>query len=282
MSIKNQIKEKLRKITIVEKIIYLLIIVFVMLNLLESFNTVKNLAEDNFIIKYFAFSPYVKELFYKPYSILSYSLLHADFIHLIFNLITLYFIGNLFLDFFNEKKFLIYYFFGSFFGGVFFMLVVNNIDYFSQTTTPLVGASASITAIIVGLATYMPNYKINFRFIGYVKLWIIAAIWVFLNLVYIRSGINSGGIVAHLGGAFIGFALSYFNLENKITKNIKIKKTKKSILKTVYKDAEGLSNYQKNRIQQNKIDALLDRISNSGYEVLTEEEKEFLNSVSKK
>lgn len=282
MNIKSQIKEKLRKITIIEKLIYLLIIVFVFENLIETFNTVKNSETTNFIVKYFSLSPNANELLSKPYTLLSFGFLHEGFLHFIFNLIILYYIGNLFLDFFNKKKLLTFYFLGSIFGGIFYLLAINYVGYFSQSKANLVGASASITAILVGLATYMPKYEMNFRFIGYVKLWIIAVIWVFLNFVYIRDGINSGGQVAHLGGAFIGFVMAYFNMEKKINFKMKIKTPKKTNLKTVYVDTKGLSNYQKNRVKQNKIDALLDKISNSGYEVLTEEEKEFLNSASKK
>jgi hypothetical protein len=142
------------------------------------------------------------------------------------------------------------------------------------------GASASISAILVGLATHIPNYKLNLRLIGPIKLWVLTAIFIFLSVFLIPNG-NAGGQLAHLGGAFIGFLL---------TKYFSVQKTKQTNLKTVYKSSDtlkmnddfGLSNHQKQKIRQRKIDSLLDKISKSGYESLTEKERLFLASESKK
>lgn len=278
----NEIKEKLQNTSIVDKYIYANVVVFVVALTINALKFLQS-GNSNFIVSYFALSVDSSEYLYKPYTFITYGFVHFGFIHLIFNLIALHYLGNLFIDFFSERKFIIYYLLGSVFGGVFFVLSYNFFPVFKDTNGVLVGASAAISAILVGLATYMPNYEINLRLIGYVKLWIITAIFIFLSVVLIPNG-NAGGQLAHLGGAFIGFVLTrYFYREQKQERKSKTR----SNLKTVYTSKEksedfGLSNHQKKIVQQRKIDTLLDKISKSGYESLTEKERSFLASASKK
>jgi membrane associated rhomboid family serine protease len=244
MSFLDQIKEKLKTSSVVDKLVYVLIAVFVIEKLIHTFSFFQNNAATNSIFQLFSLSANTTNIFSKFFTVITYSFLHAGFIHLIFNVIVLYYIGNLFLDYFNAKKLLIYFFLGSLFGGIFFILSYNYFDVFSNKNAYLVGASASITAIMVGLATYIPNYEMHFR--------------------------------------FIGFVLTRYIFNLNVASKKKQKKSNKNHLKTVYKKKdEGLSNHQKDRIIQNKIDALLDKISKSGYEALTDTEREFLDSVSK-
>ncbi len=277
----NEIKDKLQIASIVDKYIYINVAVFVATLSINTMNALQN-SKSNFIINYFTLSEKSSEYLYKPYTFITYGFLHLGFIHLLFNLIALYYLGNLFLNFFSKKKFVLYYILGSIFGGIFFVLSYNYFPVFKNSNAVLFGASAAISSILVGLATYMPNYEINIRLIGYVKLWIITAIFIVLSFVLIPNG-NAGGQFAHLGGAFIGFILTrYFNTNRTI-----VQKKKKSNLKTVYKATNksedfGISNYQKKVVQQRKIDALLDKISKSGYDSLTDNEREFLASASKK
>ncbi|MCF6350314.1 MAG: rhomboid family intramembrane serine protease [Flavobacteriaceae bacterium] len=278
MSLLNQIKEKIKTVNSIERLIYAIITVFIVQNLAGTFSFFQNKYVGNFIVDYFSLAVSSNFLI-KSYTLITYSFLHGGFIHLIFNLIMLYYIGNLFLDYFDKKKLLIYFFLGSIFGGLFFILSYNYFKVFENENAYLVGASASITAIMVGLAAYIPNYEMNFRFIGFVKLWILTVVWVFLSFILIPNG-NAGGQIAHLGGAFIGFVLTkYIFNENK--SKFTFNKVKQTNLKTVYKTTNFYSNYQKEKIKQRKIDRLLDKISKSGYEVLSDDEKSFLDSVSK-
>jgi membrane associated rhomboid family serine protease len=229
----------------------------------------------NFIIKYFGLYADLKVFSTHFYSLITYNFLHVRFFHLLFNLVVLYYIGNVFLSFFNEKQFHIYFLLGGIVGGLFFIIASNFL--FNASTNVLIGASASITAILVGLATKVPNYEINIRFIGYVKLWIIALIWIAISFVSIPSA-NSGGQIAHLGGAFFGFIYTYLT-----ERNLLPKWRKKNTLKTVYKKSDyGLSKHQKDRLHQQKVDYLLDKISKSGYNSLSKAEREFLARASKK
>lgn len=279
MIFSEYIKEKLNSASIVDKFIYINLFVFIIIITVNSFGYLQN-NTANFIIDYFALSVNSSNFIYKPYTFISYGFLHINFIHLLMNLIALYYIGNLFLEYFSSKKFITYYVLGSIFGGILFILSYYYFPVFKNTNGILIGASASISAILVGLTTHIPNYKLNLRFVGPIKLWVLTAIFIFLSIILIPNG-NAGGQLAHLGGAIIGFILTaYFNQP----------KTKQTNLKTVYKNTNnskktdnfGLSNHQKKQIQQRKIDNLLDKISKSGYDSLTEEERLFLASESEK
>ena len=118
----------------------------------------------------------------KPWTIITYGFLHEGLIHILFNLIILYYIGNLFLDYFNRKQFLVYYFLGVIFGGLVFMLSYNYFPALKTRETFLVGASAGVTSIIIGIASLIPNYALRFRFIGNIKLMYIAIILIAIDI----------------------------------------------------------------------------------------------------
>jgi uncharacterized membrane protein YraQ (UPF0718 family) len=130
---------------------------------------------------------------------------------------------------------------GTFFGGILYLLSQNYFPLFEGKTTYLVGASAGVSAIFVGVATYIPNYELKIRFIGYVKLWYLAAIWVGLDVLGL-IGTNAGGNFAHLGGALFGFLYVYKASNKEITildQLGNLFKRKEKPLKTVYKSKEN-------------------------------------------
>jgi hypothetical protein len=146
-----------------------------------------------------------------------------------------------------------------------------------------VGASAGISAIFIGIATYMPQYQIKIRFIGFVKFWHLAAIWLAFDVVGL-IGTNAGGSFSHLGGSLFGY-LYVQQASNKKT-NISTLfssffKRKEKPLKTVHKSAKRKQNIVKNSSQK-QIDVILDKISKSGYDTLTKTEKEFLFKQGKR
>jgi len=157
------------------------------------------------------------------------------------------------------------------------MLSYNLFPALKQTNSVLVGASAAVTAIFIGITTYMPHYEIKIRFIGFVKLWHLAAIWVGLDIIQIPVE-NAGGHLAHLGGALIGFLLtSQTKKDSPIFDYFSdlFKSKNQKPLKTVYKSAKR-SQTTSTMANQKKVDEILDKISKSGYETLTKEEKDFL------
>lgn len=277
MNFLNDIKQAYYKANVVEKIIYINVLLFLITVLLRTF-----------IIKWFALPSTFEAFIYKPWSLLSYFFLHQRLFHILSNLLVLYYVGNLFLDFNTNKQFLNFYFLGGLFGGLVFL------GYYYLTNSygaPLIGASAAVTTIFVAIATKIPRYALQLRFIGSVELWVLAAIWVVLSILQLAAP-DKGGAIAHLGGAIFGFVYAkqldkgndlgkWFEAIIDYFANL-FKPRKKSPLKTVYKSNNRTSKTTVEKSKQRKIDDILDKISKSGYESLTQEEKDFLFRVGKK
>lgn len=284
MSIIKDLKYRYNTGNIVEKLIYLNVALFICTLLISVLQGLYK-GEMNFIMEWFSLDNDINALFRKPWSILSYGFLHAGFLHILMNMIVLYFIGNLFLEYFTEKQLLNFYILGTLFGGIFFLFSQNYFPLFEGKSTVLVGASAGISAIFIGISTYMPNYQIKLRFIGFVKLWYLAAFWIGLDILGL-IGSNAGGHFAHLGGALFGFIYvsRASNKEISFLNNLwGMFSSKNKKMKTVYKSSTKRKNNVNNtNSNQVKIDTILDKISKSGYDTLTKEEKDFLFKQGKK
>jgi membrane associated rhomboid family serine protease len=239
-------------------------------------------------------SPNAADLLWKPWSLITYAFLHADFLHIFFNMIMLYFVGRLFLTFFTQKQMLGLYLLSAIFAGAVFVICYSAIPaLIARPDYPLVGASAAIMAILVATAVYAPYYQVRLLLIGTVKLWHIAAVYIALDLIY-ASAENTGGHISHLAGAFFGYLY------------IVLLKNGNDLSKGVSAITEGVNNMFKPRrekpfkkvhrnpvqpmrppaaktkdITQKQIDEILDKISRSGYDSLTKEEKDFLFKVGK-
>ncbi|TMM31398.1 rhomboid family intramembrane serine protease [Polaribacter aestuariivivens] len=284
MSFIDTIKYKYKTGSIIDKLIYINIAVFAISLLITVISGLYKV-NQNFLMDWFSLDDNVNEFLSKPWSIISYGFLHAGFIHLIFNMITLYFMGNFFIQYFTQKQALQFYILGTLFGGLFFILSQNYFPLFEDESYSLVGASAGISAIILGITTYMPNYQVKIPLIGYVKLWHLTAIWLGLDIVGL-IGPNAGGSFSHLGGSLFGF-LYVNNASNKkidfFGNFSKYFQKKEKPLKTVYKSAKKTTEKsKKTSYNQEQIDTILDKISKSGYDTLTKSEKEFLFKQGKK
>jgi len=227
----------------------------------------------------------------KPWTLLTYAFFHDGFGHIFFNMIVLNFSSTLFLTFFNQKQLLGLYVLSAIFAGVAFVLGY----YFLNLSASIVGASGAIMAILVATTTYSPLMNVRLLLIGNVKLWHITLVIIIIDLMQIRLD-NSGGHIAHLAGAFFGFGFIKL-LENgtdlsKIVSSIldffvnlftkspstPFKKVHKNYKKPAEKPASRI--VTKDKTQQ-QIDEILDKISRSGYDCLTKEEKEFLFKAGK-
>ncbi|WP_196884910.1 rhomboid family intramembrane serine protease [Aureivirga sp. CE67] len=285
MNLVEDIKHAYHKASVNEKIIYINILFFVFSLLFQSFF-------QNWVALPVSFSEFLK----KPWTAISYGFVHFRFFHILSILLVLYYFGNLFLDFFTPKKFLNYYFLGLLSGAAFFLgfYAINP----NHVIMPLGGASAAVSAILIGITTKIPQYSFHIRFIGPVKILFIALVWVGLNLVQLGTP-DAGAAIAHLGGAILGFVYTKaLNNNIDIGKWFEVSmqtifsfgrnlKKPKSHLKTVHKSTKKASNKSvpksySPRERQNKIDAILDKISKSGYDSLSSEEKEFLFNEGKK
>ena len=289
MNIADEIKESFKKGSILTRLIYVNIGVFLFLRIINVFFFLLN--EEFSLINWLALPADFNQLQYKPWTILSYMFLHYGFLHILFNILWLYWIGKIFLFYFDEKKLLSVYLLGGFFGGLFFLVAYNLFPAFTGVVnfSQLLGASASVLAIIAAVATYAPNHTINLMFIGQVKMKHLAIVSVLLYVMGISSS-NSGGNLAHLGGAFFGFifALNY-RKGNDLTKVmnsiidfiVKLFKPKQKIQVTYRGSRNDIEYNRQKNVKQEEINRVLDKISKSGYDSLTKEEKELLFKMGK-
>lgn len=275
----NHIKYRFQNAGIVEKLIYINVGVFLLVHLLNVVGFLFQ-SETNILVKWLSLPDTFQEFIIKPWTLVSYGFLHTGFIHILSNLVALFFIGNLFRQYFTYKQLLNFYLLGTVFGGIIYLISYNSFPVFTQgkEQNVLLGASAGISAIFVGIATYIPNYEIKIPLIGFVKLWILAAIWVAMDVIQIPSG-NAGGHLAHLGGTLFGFLYVKLlgNKDFDLRKQFeKVFKKNKKPFKTVYKSKNKQKQQPSNKENQQQVDIILDKISKSGYNALTKAEKEFL------
>jgi membrane associated rhomboid family serine protease len=269
---------------VVERIIILNIIVFVLTYLINTISFLFNF-DGNFIVNWFSLQPDFGILLYRPWTIITYGFLHMGFFHILFNMLVLFYFGNLFLDFFNAKQFIVYLILGIISGGFIYMLAYNYLPGIKTKQSLLLGASAGVMSVVIGISSYIPHYSMRFRFIGNVKLLYIALILVVMDVVQIPTG-NAGGHLAHLGGSLLGFVLTTYFLQGKGIVNwfeSLVRKKEKRPLKTVYKNSSSKHKKREDDfVEQEKIDQILDKISKSGYDTLTKEEKDYLFKAGKK
>ncbi|MBF7090535.1 rhomboid family intramembrane serine protease [Flavobacterium sp. ALJ2] len=232
------------------------------------------------------------DFLFKPWTFLTYAFFHDGFLHLLFNMLILNFTSSLFLTFFTEKQYLGLYILSAIFAGVVFALSF----YFLSLDSSVVGASAAIMAILVATTTYQPLMTVRLLLIGNVKLWHITVVILVLDLMQFRLG-NMGGHISHLAGAVFGFVFikllqSGFDLSKIVTRVLDFftnlfKKSPSTPFKKVHKNYNNITTQRttskivtKDKTQQ-QIDEILDKISQSGYDCLTKEEKEFLFKAGK-
>jgi membrane associated rhomboid family serine protease len=224
-----------------------------------------------------------------PWTLITFNFFHVGFLHLFFNLMVLHFSGRLFSTYFTDKQLLGVYVLGGIFSGITFVLTY----FVFGKSSLLLGASGAIMAILIATATYAPFMLLRMPLIGIVKLWHVAFVILLIDLIQLPLA-NTGGHLAHLGGAFFGFI--YIKLLKKgtdITKSFSalldafanlFKPKKKTPFKKVHRNTtkNNVNSYQKEKdITQRQIDEILDKISKSGYDSLTKEEKEFLFKAGK-
>jgi membrane associated rhomboid family serine protease len=279
MSYINNLKNRFRQANIVEQFITINLAVFIFVFLLNTLGFLFQI--NNSLVDWLILPATFETFITKPWTIITFGFVHVEFLHILMNLISLYFVGNLFINYFTPKQFISFYVLGTLFGGLVFMLSYNIFPVFADdvSNSVLLGASAGVSAIFIGIATYIPNYQFKIPLIGYIKLWHLAAVWIVLDIIQIPAG-NAGGHLAHIGGALFGFL--YVNQSSATEINIWSKITdfftpKKKPLKTVYKSKKSNSTKEANTsYKQQKINAILDKISKSGYDTLSKEEKDFL------
>lgn len=244
------------------------------------------------LTEYLALSDDLGMLIKRPWTILSSAFGHWSIGHLFFNMLGLFFVGNYFAQEIGQRKLLSLYLLGGLGASVFYLLVQNTVPFYGQIPSIVVGASGSVVAITIALATFYPQREVMLFFVLPVKFF-----WLGIGLVamYVLSvtGDNAGGEIGHLGGAITGFLFAYYYKKGTdITKPISIAIglveaifKKKPIMKTSYRKSPGIQkeivDVDYTEISQEEIDTILDKLKRSGYASLSEKEKHTLFEYSK-
>ncbi len=247
----------------------------------------------NFIVGNISLPLSFSGFLHKPWTLFTYMFVHIELMHIFWNMITLFWFGQILSGFTDSKKVIPLYLMGGILGGLITIILIALVPGFSVFNgLPLIGASAGVTAIIIASATLVPNYQMNLMFIGPVKLIYVALFVLFIDVLSVASYNNVGGNLAHLGGALMGFVfIQQYKKGRDLSKWMNrffdwitglFKSSPKSKMKVAYKRtvSDEEYNYKKNVTQQ-QIDAILDKISKSGYESLSKGEKEILFKASK-
>ncbi|WP_178984789.1 rhomboid family protein [Winogradskyella helgolandensis] len=289
MSAIQDLKYKFKNLDVFGKIIAINVVVFIIGLIFRS------LLRFN-LFSYFEMPSDIMDFLFQPWSIITYGFLHNGLLHLAFNMLFLYYLSRLTMNLFRPKMILNIYFLGIICGGLAYLAFANLVPTnFYGVNGVLVGASAGVSALLLFVAAYMPNTEIRLFNSFNVKWKHIAMVIVGLDLFRLMIGLNQGGYIAHFGGYLLGYIYA-----TKLLKGTDIGSgfersmdtvvswfKPKSNLKTVYrktekKDYAGKTKDEFNTFNnQKKIDLILDKISKSGYESLTAEEKEFLFRAGK-
>ena len=289
MTIWDEIKESFREGSALTRLIYINLGVFLVFRILNVFFFLSGTPFP--FMDWLALPADFDLLASRPWTLITYMFLHFEFLHILFNLLWLYWMGQIFLTYFDQGKLITIYLLGGISGGLFYVTGYNLFPVFSHMVSDsrLLGASASVIAIVTALAVHAPNHTLHLMFIGPVKMKYIALVSVLMYVIGISST-NAGGNLAHLGGAFWG-VIYVLQLRREIDpgKSVNglfssLKKTfspKPKVKVSYRKPADDIEyNRQKNQ-DQKRMNEILEKISKSGYDSLSKEEKEILFRMGK-
>lgn len=288
VNILDGIKNFFLQKNVLSRLMLINIVIYVICRFISVFTWLFNISDISFVTNLFAVPANLSVLADKPWTLFTYMFLQEDFWHLFFNMLMLYYGGQIFLQFLSQRQLLWTYIIGGLFGALFFILVFNAFPVFDNIRNHAValGASASVMAILIGAATYRPDYSLNLFLLGQVKMKWIAIVFVIIDFLSITKG-NSGGHIAHLGGALWGFLYVYFIKRDldfyAIFKKKARIKVKSRNTDNYYKRSKTDEQFNAERaMNQEEVDRILEKIAKNGYSSLNEKEKEFLFRQSKK
>lgn len=251
--------------------------VFGFLKIIETLTTGQSTWID-LITNYLAVPADLHKLLYHFWTPLTYMFLHQGIFHILFNMLWLYWMGRIFEEYLGGKKLTTVYILGGLAGALLYVLAYNIFPLFEpvKAISYTVGAPAGVIAIVVATATLLPNYTIGLLFLGPVKLKWIALFYVLISFLGV-TGSNAGGEIAHLGGALLGFVyIKQIRRGNDWGKSLEKLFKRPSKLKVVHGGKQNTGALP----SQEEIDRILDKISKSGYDSLSKQEKNTLFKVS--
>jgi membrane associated rhomboid family serine protease len=293
MAIIDEIKASFKKGSPLTRLIYINLAFFVLVNLVEVFYYLLNRhpSYPNFLLL-FAVPADLGQLASRPWSIITYMFLHKNFLHILFNILWLYWFGKVFLEYLDARKLVGVYLLGGLSGAVLYIAAFNFFPVFSQELglSYALGASASVMAIVIAIAAYVPNYTMHLLFLGRVKIIYIAIIGFLITSVFDFS-INTGGKIAHIGGGLFGYlyVLRYKQGKdmtrgiNRLLEGLFSLFKPKPKIRVTHRNTDTDLDYNARKVdEQKEVDRILDKIAKSGYSSLSNQEKEILFRQSKK
>ncbi|MBR5639068.1 MAG: rhomboid family intramembrane serine protease [Muribaculaceae bacterium] len=310
MSIVNDLRIRYKGSSLLMRFIYINIAVFVVLRLV-GFISFLFTGESSTFVQWLELPSNFHDFLHQPWTLITYMFSHYNVWDILFNMLWLYWLGRIFLEFFNPRQMGGLYVLGGIGGAALYLACYNLIPHLASQHSSLIGASASVLAIVVGITLYRPDYRISLLFVGGISLKWIAILTIFIVLISIEN--NMGGHIAHLGGALVGL---WFGLAIKrghdITSWINrcidwvvmlFMKRPAKVSHSRVSERDSSYNYHKstsvgessssakensgsaseiNRVYEERLDEILGKLKQSGYASLTDEEREFLFNASRK
>ena len=293
MSIWDDIGKTFRSGNSLMRLIYVNIIVFLLISIGSIIGYLLNNQTLSLnILNWFSVPSSIKAFLLRPWTLVTYMFTHKDILHILFNMLWLYWFGTIFLEYLDQKKLVAVYLLGGISGAFVYIFSFNIFPVFNQVVTESVaiGASASVLAIVVAIAAYVPEYSVNLFLLGRIKIKYVA-LAIFILTSVLDFSVNSGGKLAHIGGAMFGYIYTFslrrgHDLGKGLNKIIDffatIFKPRKK-LRVTYKKSKTEYEYNKARAaHQEQINRILEKISKGGYDSLTKEEKDLLFRESQK
>lgn len=301
----QEIRNTFQQGSILTRLIIINVMVWVAINLLILVFFLFGIQTETIdqFIRWFAVPASIKILVIRPWTLITYMFLHEAFFHILFNMLWFYWFGKIFLEYLGAKKLLSTYVLGGLAGAVLYIIAFNVFPVFDKALpySYALGASASVLAVVIAISTFVPNYTLHLMFLGPVKLKYIAIFSVVMDLLSIQGG-NPGGHIAHIGGALFGYiyirqfqkgkdlsigfnrfvdriASYFYTSDSKLHVSHSSKKSRSGFMSRSQRKSDEDYNLQR-KAKQQKIDDILDKISKSGYESLTREEKNILFKIS--
>lgn len=287
--------DALTRLVLVNLAVY---VVYLLLRIVASLTRVPEI--ESYFVAFTALPSDLLKLATRPWTLVTYMFLHQGFLHILFNMLWLYFAGQLFMEYFGGRRLLSTFLIGGLIGGALYVVFYNIFPAFEgiSAISNNRGASAGVMAIVVAIATYNPRFPVRLFFVLSVPLWGIAVGFVFLDLIGLGDGQNAGGRIAHFGGAAFGFFMARAYKEGRdLTEGFsqvmdtvigwfKSKpKIKKVYTRTAGRGAKsafsGNSPASNKAEDQKRMDEILDKISRSGYDSLTKDEKDHLFKIGR-
>lgn len=292
MNIIDEIKASFKTGNTLTKLIYINLGVFLAINIavifLKLFGGEQHIAT---IISYLSVPTSLKLLATKPWTLFTYMFTHFSFFHILFNILWLYWFGKIFLSYLSERQLLSVYILGGLAGAFLYILSYNIFPGLKEQVSysHALGASAAVMAIVISIAVLVPDYRVYVFLIGPVKIIYVALVGFILSSL-VDFSVNTGGKIAHIGGAAFGYlyTLRYNRGKDisvgfsRITDGIfSIFKPGKKMKVTHKKPVDDFEYNKEKADQQKEVDRILDKISKKGYDSLTKEEKEMLFKMGK-